>query len=370
MILRDFARYLTMGTAAALVLAAAGTAQAANDHATVQGTVKNAQGQPVSGAFVRLRNPAQRLTFMVVSQDKGMFTASDLPAGQYTVQGVGGEFQSAVSQPVSVAVNGVAKTDVSLSVQRGPSLTPAWPERVPEAMVDKTPKEATALPAGDTKQLVSEKCTVCHDVQRILGKRSPADDWQFTVKRMQGMAAGAITDADVTQVVKYVTAAFPSAGSVDPNSRLPNYAMTGQSMKYRVVTLDLPKRFSEPHDIASDPKGVAWAAERAGSLIRFDPKSYDFTEVHVPPGPTPPGPTPTPKPHAFHGNVAINASTAKMRMVQVAEEIITVLAADPNAEVKVSVEIQVNFPSGASDQTKRAVTENAQTLNFKNADWE
>ena len=89
--------------------------------------------------------------------------------------------------------------------------------------------------------------------------------------------------------------------------------------------------------------------------------------------PTPSGSNPTgstPKAHAFHGNVAINASTAKMRMVQVAEEIIAELAADPNAEVKVAVEIQVNFPSGASDQTKRAVTENARTLNFKNADWE
>ena len=70
------------------------------------------------------------------------------------------------------------------------------------------------------------------------------------------------------------------------------------------------------------------------------------------------------------GDVAITASTAKMRLVQVAEEIIAVLAADPNADVKVTVEIQVNFPSGASDQTKRAVTENARTLNFKNADWE
>jgi len=88
-----------------------------------------------------------------------------------------------------------------------------------------------------------------------------------------------------------------------------------------------------------------------------------------PVGPDPPGPR-APKPHVFHGNIAINASTAKMRMVQVAEEIIAVLAADPIAEVKVAVEIQANFPSGASDQTKRAVTENARTLNFKNADWE
>ena len=92
--------------------------------------------------------------------------------------------------------------------------------------------------------------------------------------------------------------------------------------------------------------------------------------VPTPPGPVPPGLTPTTRPHAFHGNVAINASTAKVRLVQVAEEIISVLAADPNADVKVSVEIQVNFPNGASDQTKRAVTENARTLGFKNADWE
>ena len=59
-----------------------------------------------------------------------------------------------------------------------------------------------------------------------------------------------------------------------------------------------------------------------------------------------------------------------MRLVQVAEEIIAVLAADPNADVKVTLEIQVSFPSGASDQTKRAITENAKTLNFKNAEWE
>lgn len=93
-----------------------------------------------------------------------------------------------------------------------------------------------------------------------------------------------------------------------------------------------------------------------------------------PPGPIPPGPTPspgpTPKPRAFHGNIAISASTAKMRMVDVADEIIAVLAADPSADVIVTVEIQANFPSGASDQTKRSVTENARTLNFKNADWE
>jgi hypothetical protein len=74
--------------------------------------------------------------------------------------------------------------------------------------------------------------------------------------------------------------------------------------------------------------------------------------------------------HSFHGNISINPSTAKLRLVQLAEEIISVLASDPNAEVQVSVEVQANFPDGAKDQTKRAVSENARTLGFKNADWE
>jgi hypothetical protein len=78
----------------------------------------------------------------------------------------------------------------------------------------------------------------------------------------------------------------------------------------------------------------------------------------------------SPKPRVFHGSVVINAAMAKMRMVEVAEEIVAVLAADPNADVKLMLEIQANFASGASDQTKRAVTENARSLNFKNADWE
>jgi hypothetical protein len=97
--------------------------------------------------------------------------------------------------------------------------------------------------------------------------------------------------------------------------------------------------------------------------------TFPLTE-QTPPDLNPVSPAPTPKPRAFHGHVAINASTAKMRLVQVADEIIALLGADPNAEVKVAVEIQVNFPAGASEQIKRAVTENARTLNFKNADWE
>src|SRR5205823_6281194 len=165
---------------------------------SVEGVVKNAAGQPVTGAFVRLKNAEKRLTFMVVSQNQGAFTAKDLPPGKYTAQAIGGTNQSAVSAPV--------------------------------------------------------------------------DDWTFTVKRMRvNMAAASlpdITDQDANTIVGYLSSNFkPLPGGDDINGRLPTTLATGDSLKYRVVTLDLPRRYSEPHDIASDPSGLGWAAERAGFFI-------------------------------------------------------------------------------------------------------
>ena len=90
----------------------------------------------------------------------------------------------------------------------------------------------------------------------------------------------------------------------------------------------------------------------------------------TPPGPIPPGPTPPSKAKSFHGSADVAPAAAKMRLVQIAEEIIALLAADPNAEVKVRLEIEANFPNGAPDQTKRAVSENAKTLAFNTAEWE
>ena len=76
------------------------------------------------------------------------------------------------------------------------------------------------------------------------------------------------------------------------------------------------------------------------------------------------------KPRTFHGSVDVNATTAKMRLVQLAEEIISNLAADPQAELRITVEINADFPAGASDQIKRAVSENAKSLGFKSCIWE
>lgn len=76
------------------------------------------------------------------------------------------------------------------------------------------------------------------------------------------------------------------------------------------------------------------------------------------------------KAHSFIGTADVNASTAKVRLVQIADEIISLLANDPQATVNVSVEISAEFPTGVSEQTKRAISENATSLGFKNKTWE
>jgi hypothetical protein len=76
------------------------------------------------------------------------------------------------------------------------------------------------------------------------------------------------------------------------------------------------------------------------------------------------------KAHAFIGTAEVNAAAAKMRLVQIAEEIISILTSDAHANVTVSVEITAEFPEGVSEQIKRAISENAASLGFKNITWE
>ncbi len=289
--IRNVTHGLTSGVAAAALLIAVQSVQAADERGSVQGVVSDASGRPVAGAFVRLQNPDRRLTFMVISQDQGRFEANDLPPGQYTVQGMGAGFQSNLSAPVSVAARTSANVEVSLTAMRGPMLPAAWPHKLPEAQI---PGISLELPPGDAKALVMEKCTVCHTLQRIVVQRADSADWDHSVAAMRSRLAVAampdLTDTEAAAISKYLAEHFKPVQPYDPNSRLPTALLQGKAMRYRVVAYDLVDHYSEPHDVAVDPLGRAWVGERIGNKIgRFDPASLEFTEVAMPPGPAAPG---------------------------------------------------------------------------------
>ncbi len=278
-------RLLAAGIAATAMLLAAGPVAAA-DNGSVQGVVNDASGQPIAGAFVKLKNDAMRLTFMVVSREQGRFEAKDLPPGQYRVQGVAGGHQSDWFTNVDVVSGGAAKVGLSLGKERGPMLPPAWPQRIPQAQANTV---ALELPEGDGKALVMEKCTSCHDLRRTVVKRSNRAYWAHTVNRMRTrmsvLSIPDLTEDEYTKIVNYVSTHFPEVQPYDANSRLPKALQTGKAVHYRVVTYDLVNTHAEPHDVAADPKGNAWVSERAGKLGRFNPNTLEFAEYDTPPGP-------------------------------------------------------------------------------------
>ena len=284
-------RNLGRGIAAGAVLLLAQSAAVAQNNGLVQGLIYDARGQPVAGAMVKLKHELRRLTFMVVSREQGRFEAKDLPPGQYSVQAIGGDMRSSWFDAVYVNASGSANTKVSLALNyhRGPDLPAAWPQRIPEEQVRLVSVDPKDLPEGEGKTLVAERCASCHDLRRVVVKRSNHDHWAHTTARMRTRMTTAnipdLTAAEYDTIVNYLVANFPEVQPYDANSRLPRTLLSGKAVSYRVVTYALVNSHAEPHDVAADPQGNAWVSERAGKLGKFDPRALTFTERDTPPGP-------------------------------------------------------------------------------------
>src|SRR5271157_1676710 len=85
------------------------------------------------------------------------------------------------------------------------------------------------------------------------------------------------------------------------------------------------------------------------------------------PGPIKPVVTP---PKRFHGTVTLDATRVGRDASRVAEEVIAHLTGLVGASVTVTLEIEAQIPSGASDHIVRTVTENCRTLKFANHGFE
>ena len=81
-------------------------------------------------------------------------------------------------------------------------------------------------------------------------------------------------------------------------------------------------------------------------------------------------PQPAPRPTRYYGSVQLDATRVGRDAGQVAEEVIAHLAGIVGANVKVTLDIEANIPSGASEQVVRTVTENGRTLKFKEQGFE
>ena len=84
-----------------------------------------------------------------------------------------------------------------------------------------------------------------------------------------------------------------------------------------------------------------------------------------PPGKPPGPPAPEkPQPTVFFGSVALNSVQTGKHAARIADEVIAHLAALPNANLKITLEIHAEVPAGIDEHTVRTVTTNADALKF------
>ena len=83
-----------------------------------------------------------------------------------------------------------------------------------------------------------------------------------------------------------------------------------------------------------------------------------------------PGPKPPVLPKRFFGSVEINPDRLGKEAGRIPEEVLQHLTTIKGAEVKVTLEIEANIPSGVAENTQRIVSENCQTLKFDRQGFE
>jgi virginiamycin B lyase len=260
----------------------------ANNPGSVEGVVKGATGQPVSGAYVKLVNSQKGLTIMVVSQERGHYTVKNLLAGTYTAQAIGGEFQSD-KIPVDVTATKPAVADLSLSVQRAPALAPGWPG-TPGTVgggEEWSKNPVPDLPAGPGAEIALAKCGQCHAPSWFLSFRGERENWAALIDSMRSNIAATPVAKDFTEdelktLTDYFAAHF-SRPRADENSRLPRTLAKGNETKYVVVDFKIPRIEAESHEMTVDARGNGVVGERNGGVVGLlDPDSYAFKEFTPP----------------------------------------------------------------------------------------
>ena len=108
-----------IGAAALVMIACAVPEQhlrAQTATATLEGTVTDPTGTAMSGAFVQAQNAATGLERTTVSNDRGFYSLSSLPVGDYVLTLEKPGFQKKVMEGIALEVDQIARFDVRLEI--------------------------------------------------------------------------------------------------------------------------------------------------------------------------------------------------------------------------------------------------------------
>jgi predicted AAA+ superfamily ATPase len=259
-----------------------------------------------------------------------------------------------------------------------------------EVPTDKPSVEVAPINTSGASAIGSEIERVCLDNEWVIGTWSPihlrtklkelywktdkpakkaAEFWEDSLRYLylprlkdRGVLAQAIVKGAATRD-------FFGTAYGEHDGKFDGFKLGDANVQFDDMLLLIESGASIAYEAANQP-APATGSPPAGSVQPGSTLPAPVTAGTTQPVSRPDGSTSPSKVKSFHGSAVVAPAAAKMRLVQIAEEIIAALAADPNAEVKVRIEIEANFASGARDETKRSVSENAKTLGFNTAEWE
>jgi virginiamycin B lyase len=250
---------------------------------TISGTVKDPDGAPLKGTFVRARSAAKsKITISVLSDKQGHYRMENLGPGSYEVWATAVGYNNNPPAAVNVAAGQSASFDFALQrgMVRWSDLTVYQGEKL--------------LPEGKGKEVLFGQCYICHGFQtRMAEMRWDEAGWvravNFMRQAMHSRLAG-LSDQDAASVASYLNTVF-GADSKLPKSpaELPGYKETvrpvsDQATKITYVDYDLPGPNRMPFSGAPDKNGKIWIPDfgKANRIARLDPASGEVQEFVVP----------------------------------------------------------------------------------------
>ena len=272
-------------TVVMLITATSGAVLAA---ANLSGVIKDASGQPVVGALVKISGEDTGLNYLVASQDQGRYITPDLLPGSYTIQAFGGIYQSESMGAIVVKGEGQVQTDRELNTAR---VIPPPRQKMTNMHY------AELMPEGEAKALIVATCVRCHGLDRVVPARKSPEAWAITIDRMAYFLderediRAQLSSKEKQSVLDYVSTHFlrdapriPEPGPADPSQHLPTILLQGLETRFVVMEFD-PKTDVDRLEMGVDTMGNAWLTEGGTPFFaRFDPGSLSYTRFEIPPG--------------------------------------------------------------------------------------
>jgi len=153
----------------------------------------------------------------------------------------------------------------------------AWP-LMPAQGQNQQGRNQAELPAGPGRELVAEKCTMCHNLNRAIGTRYNREGWEEVVQMMVQSFSAELTSEEIITATNYLSTHF--AGDVAPPE--PLSPVPADNVTVTIKEWDVPWKGTRPRDPSVAADGTIWFVGQQGHYVaQFDPATEKFKKYDL-----------------------------------------------------------------------------------------